>query len=228
MPEPSTSLDTRFSDSDATPTTWVDAVRILESAELFWITTVRDDGRPHVTPLVAVWLAGALYFSTGADEQKAVNLRTNSHVILTTGCNQWDGGLDVVVEGEASRVTDQSTLEHLADAWRTKWDGRWRFEAPRRCLPSRDRRGLRLRGVTQQGAGLREGCLHPHPPPVLMAIPGTADPMFPIEHAEALVQEISGATLLVLEGAGHGVEAPDWEAIVAAILRHSAAVTPQC
>jgi general stress protein 26 len=129
MGTPTTALDSRFSDPDAEPTSWDDAVRALESAELFWITTVRADGRPHVTPLVAVWLDGAIHFCTGAAEQKAVNLRTNPHVILTTGCNSWDHGLDVVVEGDAVQVTDDETLKRLAEAWRTKWDGRWQFEA---------------------------------------------------------------------------------------------------
>jgi len=30
-----------------------------------------------------------------------VNLATNPHVVLITGCNRWDEGLDVMVEGEA-------------------------------------------------------------------------------------------------------------------------------
>jgi general stress protein 26 len=127
--EPTTTLDERFSDAGASPASWDDTVRALEAAELSWITTVRADGRPHLTPLVAVWRGGALHFCTGADEQKARNLRTNPHVILSTGCNQWDRGLDVVVEGEAVQVTDGDELEQLAEAWRTKWDGRWRFEA---------------------------------------------------------------------------------------------------
>jgi pimeloyl-ACP methyl ester carboxylesterase len=54
-----------------------------------------------------------------------------------------------------------------------------------------------------------------------LVIHGTADPMFPIEHAEALVEEIPGARLLRLEGAGHGVYRADWEAIVAAILENT-------
>jgi general stress protein 26 len=128
MPEPTTALDARFSDAGASADSWADTVRSLEAAELFWITTVRADGRPHVTPLVAVWLDGALHFCTGADEQKAVNLRTNPHVVLTTGCARWDEGLDVVVEGEAVPVTDDGTLHRLAAAWREKWDGRWQFE----------------------------------------------------------------------------------------------------
>jgi general stress protein 26 len=129
MSEPRTAVDVRFSDPDAAPTSWDETVRALEAAELFWISTVRDDGRPHVSPLVAVWRDGAIHFSTGADEQKAVNLRSNPHVILTTGCNQWDRGLDIVIEGDAVRVTDDATLQQLADAWRSKWDGRWQFEA---------------------------------------------------------------------------------------------------
>jgi nitroimidazol reductase NimA-like FMN-containing flavoprotein (pyridoxamine 5'-phosphate oxidase superfamily) len=72
-----TTLDQRNSDPAAVPASWEDTRRVLETAELFWISTVRPDGRPHVTPLVAVWMDGAIYFHTGAEEQKAANLRAN-------------------------------------------------------------------------------------------------------------------------------------------------------
>ncbi len=111
MREPVTTVDARFSQKDAQPTPWSDTVGALESGEIFWITTVRADGRPHVTPLVAVWLDDALYFSTGDGEQKEVNLRHNDHVILTTGRNDWESGLDVIVEGRASRVVDQGRAD---------------------------------------------------------------------------------------------------------------------
>ena len=75
MNEPKTTIDRRFSDTDAVATGWDETRRLLETAELFWIVTVRADGRPHVTPLVAVWLDGALHFCTAQTEQKAVNLR---------------------------------------------------------------------------------------------------------------------------------------------------------
>ena len=128
MQEPTTQLDERFSDAGTKATSWDDTQHVLESAELFWISTVRRDGRPHVTPLVAVWLDGALHFTTGPAEQKALNLAGHPHVVLTTGCNGWEQGLDVMVEGEARRVTDRATLERLAAAWAGKWDGRWQFE----------------------------------------------------------------------------------------------------
>ena len=87
MTTPVTTLDQRFSGPDADPTGWEQTRRALEDAELFWVTTVRADGRPHMTPLVAVWADDALHFCTGAGEQKAVNLRGNRHVILSTGSN---------------------------------------------------------------------------------------------------------------------------------------------
>ena len=129
MSQPVTTLDARFSAPDAVATNWDETRRVLETAELFWITTVRADGRPHVTPLVAVWLASSIHFCTGAAEQKAVNLRSNPHVILTTGCDHWDKGLDVVLEGDAIQQRDDDMLERLAEAWATKWDGRWQYEA---------------------------------------------------------------------------------------------------
>lgn len=129
MSEPAASIDSRFSDPGATATPWETTLQVLKAAELSWITTVRRDGTPHVSPLVTVWHDGALWFSTGAAEQKAVNLRTSPHVTVTTGCNSWDHGLDVVVEGEAARETGNDVLAQLARAWAAKWDGRWHFEA---------------------------------------------------------------------------------------------------
>jgi general stress protein 26 len=129
MTMPVTELDERFSEPGATVTPWPETQRALEAAQLFWITTVRADGRPHVTPLVAVYLDGALYFSTGAEEQKRINLQTNPHVALTTGCNDWSRGLDIVVEGRAEQATDDDLLRQLALLWATKWDGTWQFGA---------------------------------------------------------------------------------------------------
>jgi nitroimidazol reductase NimA-like FMN-containing flavoprotein (pyridoxamine 5'-phosphate oxidase superfamily) len=128
MTTPVTALDQRFSAPGAVATPWDETRRVLETAEIFWISTVRADGRPHVTPLVAVWADGALSFCTGAAEQKAVNLSGNPHVTLTTGSSHWDEGLDVVVEGDAAQVADADVLQHLAEAWATKWDGRWEYE----------------------------------------------------------------------------------------------------
>lgn len=128
MTTPRTELDTRFSEPGAKPTSWEDTLAAIKHAEISWISTVRTGGRPHVTPLVAVWLDDALHFSTGPDEQKARNLAGNPRVALTTGANDWQSGLDVVIEGDAARVTDLQQLDRLAAAWAQKWDGRWQYE----------------------------------------------------------------------------------------------------
>ena len=80
----------------------------LAAAQLFALTTVRADGRPHQSPLVAVWLDDAIFFSTGPTEQKHRNLEVNANVLLTTGPNDWQHGLEIVVEGAAERVTEQN------------------------------------------------------------------------------------------------------------------------
>ena len=49
-------------------------------------------------------------------------------MVLTTGTNTWDEGYDLVVEGEAVRVTDDARLRGLADAWERKYGSFWHFE----------------------------------------------------------------------------------------------------
>jgi nitroimidazol reductase NimA-like FMN-containing flavoprotein (pyridoxamine 5'-phosphate oxidase superfamily) len=125
--DPVTTLDARFSMDGAAPTSWPEARRVLEEASTYWVTTVRRDGRPHVTTLQAVWDGDALHFLCGPTEQKTKNLENNRSCILTTGCNDFDEGLDVVVEGEAVRITDDERLRALAEAWETKYGPAWHF-----------------------------------------------------------------------------------------------------
>jgi hypothetical protein len=126
--DPSAEIDSRFSEPEAGPTPWPDAARVLEDAELYWLTTVRADGRPHVTPLIGVTKDGAVHFCTGLREQKARNLEHGSEVALTTGNNTWAQGLDVVVEGSAVRVADRDALQLLADAYEAKYGSAWHFD----------------------------------------------------------------------------------------------------
>ncbi len=126
--DPTAEIDRRFSDPEAGPTPWSDALDALERAELYWLTTVRADGRPHVTPLIGVMDAGAVHFCTGLREQKARNLEHRRQVALTTGNNTWARGLDVVVEGTAVRITEREALQRLADAYEAKYGSVWHFD----------------------------------------------------------------------------------------------------
>jgi hypothetical protein len=127
-PEPAGRLDARFSDPEAAPTPWEEAQDTLARAELYWLTTVRANGRPHVTPLIGLLHGGAMHFTTGLDEQKARNLEHNARVVLTTGNNTWAEGLDIVVEGAAQRVADRERLAELAQALEDKYGSVWHFD----------------------------------------------------------------------------------------------------
>jgi hypothetical protein len=124
--EPVTTLSA-FSSPGAVPTAWAAGRSDLEAADVYWLTTVRPDGRPHVTPLIGIWLAGAMYFCTGAEERKARNLTQNPHCILTTGCNSLEGR-DLVVEGDAAKVSDVAELRSVADTYEAKYGAH--FTAP--------------------------------------------------------------------------------------------------
>ncbi len=124
-------IDPRYGDASATAPAWDDVESRLTSAQLYWLVTVRADGRPHAVPLCGVWHEGAFAFCTGAEEQKMRNLETNQHVAVTAGplgADGWASGKDIVVEGAVARVTDQADLERLAGAWEAKYDGDWRWE----------------------------------------------------------------------------------------------------
>jgi Pyridoxamine 5'-phosphate oxidase len=129
MTEPVAMLDPRYSDPGAVATPWAVTHAALEAAELAWLVTVRPDGRPHATPVVPVWSDDALHFTTGDDEQKGRNLRADDRVLLQVGRLDWEGGLDIVVEGRASLASDPALLVRLAAAWRARWRGDWAFEA---------------------------------------------------------------------------------------------------
>ncbi|WP_199515102.1 pyridoxamine 5'-phosphate oxidase family protein [Nucisporomicrobium flavum] len=124
--EPTAELNGDFSEPGTAAVPWAKIERLLEDSEMFWLSTVRPDGRPHVTPLPAVWWEGVLHFCTGDQEQKSANLVRNPAVVLTTGVNRLREGVDVIVEGTAVRVTDRHRLTALAGLWKSKLD--WDYE----------------------------------------------------------------------------------------------------
>ncbi|MGP8299764.1 pyridoxamine 5'-phosphate oxidase family protein [Streptomyces inhibens] len=159
--QPVTELDPAYSSEGAQPTAWAAAVGGMTEAEIFWLTTVRPDSRPHVTPLLAVWADDALHFCTGPGERKAKNLRSSAHCVLTTstaGGNDLHAGLDVVVEGDAVRVDNEPTLRRLADLYVEKYGSDWQFDVRDGAFYGQGDRAIvfRVEPVTAFGFGRGE------------------------------------------------------------------------
>ncbi|MGH9246916.1 MAG: pyridoxamine 5'-phosphate oxidase family protein [Acidimicrobiales bacterium] len=78
-----------------------------------WLATAHPDGRPHVMPVGMLWVDGAFYFSAGAGTRKAKNLADNPLCVITVATHPFD----IVVEGEAVKVTDDAKLRRIADVY---------------------------------------------------------------------------------------------------------------
>ncbi|WP_304453211.1 pyridoxamine 5'-phosphate oxidase family protein [Nocardiopsis sp. YSL2] len=69
-PTPVTGLCPDFSSAGAAPVPWGRARTVLADAPLYWVTTVRPDGRPHTVPLLGVWVDGSVCFCPGREGGK--------------------------------------------------------------------------------------------------------------------------------------------------------------
>lgn len=150
-----------FSEPGASPTPWALGAEQVAAADTYWLATVRPDGRPHVTPLIGIWHANALWFCTGPDERKALNLADNPACAVTCGGSALaDGALDVVLEGRAELVTDDAALEPIATAITAKYPGGpWDFVVRDGAFSDRTMGGrvLVFRVRPERGLGFRKG-----------------------------------------------------------------------
>ena len=83
------------------------------NARTTWLTTLNEDGSPHVTAVGALWLDGAFVFQTGAGTRKSRNLARDPRCAIAVSVLD----ADVVVEGHAGRVTDPDDVARAARAW---------------------------------------------------------------------------------------------------------------
>ncbi len=113
------------------PVDWAAIVATLEAgsapapdalnSRTTWLSTVNEDGSPHVTPVGAVWVDGAFWFQTGAQTRKGRNVARDPRCSLAVSILD----ADVVIEGNALRVTDRPAMTRVVQAWA---DGGWPVE----------------------------------------------------------------------------------------------------
>ena len=105
------------------PVDWANVVEKLDAgsspapdahnARSTWLSTVNEDGSPHVTAVGAIWLDGSFWFQTGSGTRKSRNVVRDPRCSIAVSIRD----ADVVAEGEAARETDAATLTRLAKAW---------------------------------------------------------------------------------------------------------------
>ena len=104
------------------PTSWDEGLKHLRDGQWYWLATVRPDGRPHLRPILAIWVDGAMYFASKTKARKAQNVEANEQCAISVQ----DDEAHAVLEGDARRVTDPETLQRVRDVYASKY--KWETE----------------------------------------------------------------------------------------------------
>jgi hypothetical protein len=77
------------------------------------LATINRNGSPHVTGIGALWADGAFWFETGQGTRKGKNIARDPRCTLSVATHDFD----LVVDGEAQRITDRATVAAMAVRW---------------------------------------------------------------------------------------------------------------
>jgi hypothetical protein len=92
------------------------------AATTLFLGSVGQDGRPRSAGVGGVWLDERIYFTSGPGTRKSRNLEANPACTISARL----ADIDLVLEGEARRVTDEQKLKQVAALYR---QGGWPAEA---------------------------------------------------------------------------------------------------
>ena len=92
-----------------------------QPATSFFLATTSPSGRPHAAGIGIHWHDGDLYFNSGPRTRKSRDLAGNPACAISVGLE----GIDLVLEGEASKVTDPALMETVIAIFR---EGGWPAE----------------------------------------------------------------------------------------------------
>jgi nitroimidazol reductase NimA-like FMN-containing flavoprotein (pyridoxamine 5'-phosphate oxidase superfamily) len=99
------------------PLAWAVARDRLADERFYWLATVHPGGRPHVRPVLAIWMDGNLHTTSNPAAQKGRNLEREGRCSFTVSTP----GLDLVVEGTAAAVIDAALLQRVAAEYFAKY-----------------------------------------------------------------------------------------------------------
>ncbi len=105
------------------PVDWADVKEKLDAGSVpkphsnnsrtTWLSTINEDGSPHVTPVGAIWLDGTFWFQTGTGTRKARNVARDPRCSVSLSIRD----ANVVIEGDAVRVIEPTAVARAAKAW---------------------------------------------------------------------------------------------------------------
>ena len=87
-----------------------------EAPRSFWLSTSGPSGQPHIAGIGALWIDNRVWFTSGEGTRKSRNIVANAACAVAVSL----AGLDLVIEGQATRVTERASLERLAAAYRAQ------------------------------------------------------------------------------------------------------------
>ena len=98
-------------------TSWQFALERLENPEVprtCWLATTRQDGRPHLMPVIAFWIDGALHIVAGEGTRKARNLAADGRCVIAMSSTRLPS-LDLIVEGLGEPLTDHDAVRGITE-----------------------------------------------------------------------------------------------------------------
>ena len=86
-----------------------------------WLATTDPDGRAHIAGVGALWVGDTFYFTSSPRARKSRNLAREPRCAISVAL----ADMDLVVEGTATKVTDEATLNDLAQRYAAQgWPAR--------------------------------------------------------------------------------------------------------
>jgi hypothetical protein len=91
-----------------------------EKQRTSWLATTRPDGRPHLMPVIAFWIDGAIHIVAGEGTRKARNLAADGRCVIATSSTTLPS-IDIVVEGRADPLIEGDAVGHIAEVLSASW-----------------------------------------------------------------------------------------------------------